>query len=313
MVTSDLRRVLAAVGIALIGTYIVTVASIALPVRLLQPDWINRICNLLVDASSFPLIGGVFLLIAAEAFSREKDRADNKLELPLITSLRRVYLVMALVVFVVIPLQAWSGVNSLRQAIQIQQSQLTPMVRALELIRLAPTPDALLGVIRSIPGAQNTGTGQFVDPLPKVKEQLITQIAPQIKARQQQLDDQVKELWQQGILRWIKQGLFASFSFLGFAAIGRPGPGQPTLLQSLSGIARIFKTTSSSDLTPRRSGLLSRWKKSLSLWQRDRAIVKQKREAQRREKTVAEKARKSSRARQSPQSSSRVSSSGRRK
>jgi hypothetical protein len=84
--------------------------------------------------------------------------------------------------------------------------------------------------LNSIPGAPNL-RGEIKEPLPKVRQQLIAQIEPQLRARQNQFSEINGQRWQQGILLWVKHGLMAAFSALGFAAIGRWAPNQPTLLR----------------------------------------------------------------------------------
>jgi hypothetical protein len=228
--SSDLRRVLNAAAVALLGIFAVSMAAVAMPLQLLQPAWIARICSAILGGVSFPLVALVFLLLAAEKAPRGEGREDEFSEPAFLTSLRRLALFVAIGFALMIPLQAWAGVRVLQEARNNDKEQLKPYSRALDLIRIAETSDAMLFALQSIPGAPQNLGGELKDPLPKVRQQLIAQIEPQLKARQNQLNAINGQRWQKGILRWVKDGLMAAFSALGFAAIGRWAPTQPTLL-----------------------------------------------------------------------------------
>jgi len=231
--SSDLRRILTASAIALLGIFVVTIVALALPLQLLQPAWIQRTCSAILGGVSFPLVAVVLLVLAAEPAPGEGGRPAKIEEPPYITSCRRLAFAAAIGFALMIPLQTWAGVKVLQQVMTNDKEQLKAYTRALDLIRIAETPDALIFALQSIPGVPPSLDGQLKDPLPKVRQQLITQIEPQIKARQTQLAQINGERWQQGILRWVKEGLIAAFSALGFAAVGRLSPTKPTLLNGI--------------------------------------------------------------------------------
>jgi hypothetical protein len=230
VLSSDLRRVLCAAACALLGIFAVSIVALALPLQLLQPSWIERMCAAVLGGVSFPLVALVFLVMVAEGTPGDKDVSGLKNEAAFITSLRRLALFVAIGFALMIPLQTWAGVEVVQQAMRNDKEQLKPFTRALDLIRIAETPDAMLFALRSIPGAPSNLSGELSDPLSKVRQQLIAQIEPQLKARQNQLKDVNRQRWKQGILRWVKDGFIAAFSAFGFAAIGRMGPLKPTLL-----------------------------------------------------------------------------------
>lgn len=226
----DLRRILIAASIALIGIFVVTVVTQALPLQLLRPEWIQRICATIIGGVSFPLIAMVFLLLSVEGTEDLNRAGPSAPEPPLITNLRRFSWVVALGFVLMIPLQTWAGVRVLRAEIRSEQQQLVPYQRALSLIRLAQTPDALIFAISSVPGAPPNLSGAPRDPLPEVKQKLISQIEPQIKARQNQMNAVNAARWQQAILGWVKQAFNAAFCAFAFGAIGRLGPTRESLV-----------------------------------------------------------------------------------
>lgn len=226
----DLRRILTAASIALIGIFVVTVVAQALPLQLLRPEWIQRTCASIIGGVSFPLIAMVFLLLSVEG-TNDLNRAGPPAPEPrLITNLRILSWVVALGFVLMIPLQTWAGVKVLQAQIGAERQQLLPYQRALALIRLAETPDAVMFAISTLPGVPPDLAGAPRDPLPQVKQKLISQIEPQIKARQSQLNALNAERWQQAILTWVKQAFNAVFCAFAFGAIGRLGPTRESLV-----------------------------------------------------------------------------------
>ena len=95
-----------------------------------------------------------------------------------------------------------------------------PYVRALSDIRSANTQEALIRALASFPGSPSDLGGNLEQPLAQVRAQLIHQIEPQLNVRQNQLDLAQGRLWQEGVLRWLKDALVSFFSAVAFAAIG---------------------------------------------------------------------------------------------
>lgn len=231
----DLRRILTASAIALFGIFAVTVVAQALPIQLLRPEWIKRVCGVVLGGVSFPLIGMVLVLLASEAEqnSRDKDRAVPAPERPVVTNLRRLSWVVAIGFVLMIPLQTWASLKEFQQVMRTDRQQLVPYEKALGLLRLAETNEALLYAISTIPGAPPNLSGTTKDPLPVVRQNLINEIEPQVKARQNELKDLNNKRWQLNIVLWVKGGLNAAFCALAFGAIGRLGPTQETLASGL--------------------------------------------------------------------------------
>jgi hypothetical protein len=216
--------VLSWVAVALLGIYAVTVLAAALPVQVLQPAWIERVCGSLRGGVSFPLIALVLFVLA-------DCNDDSPLESRQLTVIRRWACFVALGFLLMIPLQTWAGVQVLQQSNAKARAQLRPYNQSLASIRKANSEEALLRALAKIPGSPANLGGTLKEPVPQVRAQLILQLEPQVKARQNQLDALQGSLWQEGLLRWFKDGLVALFSAIGFAAIGRSAADRPTLLQ----------------------------------------------------------------------------------
>jgi len=224
----DLADPLKWIGLALLGTYVATVVAAALPIKLLDPIWINRICGSLRGGVSFPLEGMALIMIGAYLQRTGKEP-------PMVTDLRRLCSLVALGFVLMIPLQSWAGQKLTDLAVQNQQARIEPGQKALKAVYAATNAEELLNAIRILPGAPPNIGGRFDEPVPKVRERLISEIEPQLLKQKEQLNQVTGEIRRDSFMNLIKDGFVALFSALAFAAIGRSKPYKPTLLQSLFG------------------------------------------------------------------------------
>ena len=119
----DLADPLKWIGLALLGTYVATVIAAALPVKLLDPTWINRICGSLRGGVSFPLEGMALIMIGAYLQRTGKEP-------PMVTDFRRLCSLVALGFVLMIPLQSWAGQKLTDLAVQNQQARIEPAQKA---------------------------------------------------------------------------------------------------------------------------------------------------------------------------------------
>lgn len=168
---SEPRDALVSVAYALLGIYAVTVIAAALPLQLLQPAWIERVCGSLRGGVSFPLIALVFLVMAQSPRTRDVEPASS-------IRLRRLSSAVALGFVLMVPLQTWAGVQVVRLNLRAERQQLLPISRGLERIRLAESEEALLGALASLPGAPPNLSGSLREPLAVVRQRLIAEIEP---------------------------------------------------------------------------------------------------------------------------------------
>jgi hypothetical protein len=227
----DLADPLKWIGIGLLGTYVVTVVAATLPVKLLDPIWINRICGSIRGGVSFPLEAMALIMLGAYLQRTGKEP-------PMVTDFRRLCSWVALGFVLMIPLQSWAGQKLTDLAVQNQQARIEPAQRALKAVYAATNAEELLNAIRIIPGAPPNISGRFEEPVPKIRERLISEIEPQVDQQKEQLNQVTGEIRRDSFINLIKDGFVALFSALAFAAIGRSKPYKPTLLQSLFGSSR---------------------------------------------------------------------------
>ena len=227
----DLADPLKWIGIGLLGTYVATVIAAALPVKLLDPIWINRICGSIRGGVSFPLEAMALIMLGAYLQRTGKEP-------PMVTDFRRLCSLVALGFVLMIPLQSWAGQKLTDLAVQNQQARIEPAQRALKAVYAATNAEELLNAIRIIPGAPPNISGRFEEPVPKIRERLISEIEPQVRQQKEQLKLVTGEIRRDSFINLIKDGFVALFSALAFAAIGRSKPYKPTLLQSLLGSSR---------------------------------------------------------------------------
>jgi len=224
----DLADPLKWIGIAFLATYVTSVIAAALPVKLLDPVWINRLCGSIRGGVSFPLEAMALILIGAYL-----QRTAN--EPRMVTDLRRLCSWVAVGFVLMIPLQSWTGQKVIDLAIQNQQAKIQPSDRALRAVYAASNAEQLLEAISLIPGAPPNVGGRFELPMPKVRERLISEIEPQVLKQKEQLKQVSGDIRREGLVGLVKDGIVALFSALAFAAIGRSNPYRLSMLQKLVG------------------------------------------------------------------------------
>ncbi len=222
----DLAEPLKWVGFALLGIYAAAVGAAALPVRLLDPAWINSVCSSIRSGVLFPLLAMVLILISAYL-----ERTGN--EPPLITRLRRLCSLVTLGFVLMIPLQIWSGQKLIDLAIQNQQARVQPLDMALRALYATANADELQAAIRSIPGASPNISNRFDEPVRLIRDRLIAEIEPQLDKQKDQIKGVIGGIRRDSVIVLVKDTSQALFSALAFAALGRSKSNRPTLLQKL--------------------------------------------------------------------------------
>jgi len=129
-------------------------------------------------------------------------------------------------------------------AIEAQQARLAPAENALKAVYAATNGDQLLEAIRLIPGAPPNIGGRFDEPVPKVRERLISEIEPQVRQQKGQLKEVIDTIRRDSLIALVKDGVVALLSALAFAAIGRSRPYRRTLLSSLLGAPNASSSAS---------------------------------------------------------------------
>jgi hypothetical protein len=227
----DLEDPLKWIGIALLGIYLAGILQAILPIKILDPIWINRLCGSIRGGVSFPLEAMALIMIGAYLQRSGKEP-------PMVTNLRRLCSLVALGFVLMIPLQSWAGLKLIDLAVQNQQARIQPSERALKAVYAATSAEQLFDAIRLLPGAPPNIGGRLEEPAPKVRERLIAEIEPQVLQQKEQLKQVIGEIRRDSIFNLVKDGFVAMLSSLAFAAIGRSNPYRSSLLQRLVGPRR---------------------------------------------------------------------------
>ncbi|MDM7954539.1 MAG: hypothetical protein QUV07_15165 [Cyanobium sp. CZS 25K] len=233
--------------------YIVLVVSAAIPVRLLDYAWINRVTATLINGSSLPLLALLVLVLACILFP-EDEILQKRRQL-----FCRLATVATLGFLLLVPLNTYMGViqhlNDREQSRRLDDTarQLTTYRNAVASATSASTIQATLAQL----GAPTLDAAALALPLPELKARLRPSLdlaAAQIEERRQALAAAID--WKArltDLLRIVAASLALSF---GFAAFAQPTPQAPPLLDGFEqNLARF-----------RRRSLLRQWSRPDEDW-----------------------------------------------
>lgn len=150
--------ILQGIGLALIIVYAVTVTAVAVPVELLQPEWIEKVSGSLRGGASFPLVGAG-LMVMAELLDPGSWRLARR-----VGRIRGLALWAALGFVMLIPLQIAVGINLQYQQKHRGQGVVKEFSELFDDIRAAPDEASLKQAIARLPGAPPILPERFRDP-----------------------------------------------------------------------------------------------------------------------------------------------------
>jgi hypothetical protein len=238
-------------GIALLAYFLVDLTFQAWPVALLKPAWLDQMSGFLVGRSATPLIGALFIAAASEIDHRSTALAKRS------ASIRRLATWVAIGYLLLIPVQVYAGVKLLREQRQIATQQLSQDRRAMEAVQASTTVLQLRQAYEGIPGNKSPLPEPLPVPLDTVKGRLVEAMDARSKKAQYDFDQQMSTLWQRSLGLLFGNVLRMLILFVGFAALGRPSPSQPTLLTQMlnrplisHGMAGRFKPKDMSAVVP---------------------------------------------------------------
>lgn len=208
--------ILQGIGLALIIVYAVTVTSVSLPLAPLQPQWIERVGGSLRGGASFPLVGAG-LMVVAEMLDPGSWRLARR-----VGRIRRLAIWAALGFLMLIPLQSAAGVNVLVKQKRQDLAVVKTMEDVFEEIRLADDEVSLKQAIARVPGAPPTLPQHFRDPLPKVKEQLLGELNPQLQNLNQSFEIQQGKRWRTWTQGTLKDALVNLLFAMAFLVVAQP-------------------------------------------------------------------------------------------
>jgi hypothetical protein len=214
-------------GVALLAYFLVDLAFQAWPVALLKPLWLDQMSGYLVSRSTTPLVGALFVAAAAEIDHRSTVLRQRS-EL-----LRRLATWVAIGYLLLIPVQIYAGVKLLREQQQEATQLISQATRAIEAIQASSTDLQLRQAYDSIPGQKAPLPEQLPQPLSAMKARLLEAMDARSQKAQFEFDQRLSTLWQRSIELIFGNILRMLIFFVGFAALGRPSPRQPTILYRL--------------------------------------------------------------------------------
>lgn len=214
-------------GVALLAYFLVDLAFQAWPVALLKPAWLDQMSGFLVGRSATPLIGVLLIAAASEIDHRSTALAKRS------AHIRRLATWVAIGYLLLIPVQLYAGVKLLREQQQIATQQLTQARRAMEAIQASTTDLQLRRAYQGIPGEKAPLPDPLPLPLDTIKGRLVEAMDARSKKAQYDFDQKMSTLWQRSLGLLFGNVLRMLILFVGFAALGRPSPSQPTLLTQL--------------------------------------------------------------------------------
>ncbi|WP_323206805.1 hypothetical protein [Synechococcus sp. BA-132 BA5] len=220
---------------ALLAYFLVDLAFQAWPVALLKPLWLDQMGGFLMSRSTTPLLGVLFVAAASELDPSSTSLAKRA------ALLRRLATWVAIGYLLFIPVQIYAGVKLLNAQQQEAAQLLAQANRAMKAIETSNTEDDLRRAYEQIPGAKPPLPEQLPKPLSTLKGRLVEAMDARSKKAQYDFDQRLSTLWQRSLELLFGNILRMLIFFVGFAALGRPSPSQPTLLTRL--LNRNFKST----------------------------------------------------------------------
>ena len=212
----DLASALDRVAIALIAIYIVLLIAAVLPPHIKDPRWLTEILDALRGIAFLPLIGGVLILLA-----NQMDRQSNSISKHR-KWVRKYAPLAALGFLLLIPLQGLASYRVLSESRGEATQKISKLTRGLEIIRNAQDEGVLRAGINAV-GIKNLPPGKLIVPLPVVKEQILSQLAPQIMRLQNETNKSYNKALQNLLFQWLRDGALAFIYAFGFSGLTKPG------------------------------------------------------------------------------------------
>jgi hypothetical protein len=208
--------ILQGIGLALIIVYAVTVTAVAVPVELLQPQWIEKVSGSLRGGASFPLVGAG-LMVMAELLDPGSWRLARR-----VGRIRGLALWAALGFVMLIPLQIAVGINLQYQQKHRNQAVVKEFSELFTDIRVAPDEASLKQAIARLPGAPPILPERFRDPLPKVKQEVLDQLNPQLQDLNRRQELEQGQGWRSWSQATLKDSLVNALFAMAFLVVAQP-------------------------------------------------------------------------------------------
>ena len=217
----------------LILVFLAQVISTLFPIALLQPEWMLRVSGILRATASLAAIA-LALIMLANMLDKEVMPSSKHLKL-----FRRIATFAAIGFFLLIPLQTYATVVSIRSELQKGQDQLASLVSAGNLVKNAGNEQQLRDAIRAIPGAEEVAMRPLGADVQTIKKALLDKLRESTNNLQNQLDDSQIKILANTITPLIRDAVIALGYAIGFAGMGYNQLGKPTPLRLLLKAANL--------------------------------------------------------------------------
>jgi hypothetical protein len=217
---------------ALFLVFLAQVITSLFPFGLLQPQWMVRVSGTLRGTASLPLMATALLMLANMIDSEVMPSSDQ------LRLIRKISTFAAIGFLLLIPLQSYGAVGSIRGQVQEGQAQLDRLAKAANQVQKATSEQQLREAIRSIPGGEQLANRPLGADVQTIKTGLLGRIRPTLKRLENQLKDNQNKAFQNSLGPLIRDGFISLAYAIGFAGMGYSKSGSPTPLR------RILKTHS---------------------------------------------------------------------
>lgn len=225
--TSQAADIFQWVGYTLFFVFLAQVLPGLFPVALLQPQWMVRASAAIRGTATLPLLG-MALLILAYMIDKGVSPASNQLRV-----IRRLCTMAAIGFLLLIPLQSYGTVTSVRRQADESQGQVNKIVQTTNQIQKATNEVELRNAIRQLPGGEQLANRPFGADLQTIKTGLIARLGPTAKRLENQIKDRQNKVLQTLIIPLIRDGLICLAYALGYSSMGFRASGKATPLRSL--------------------------------------------------------------------------------
>lgn len=225
--SSQLADSLQWIAYALFIVFLAQVITSLFPIALIQPQWMVRVSATLRGTASLPLIGTALLMLANLLDEDVLPSGDQ------LRPIRRVATIAAIGFLLLIPLQSYGTITTIRNQVQEGQGQLKKLADAANQIQKATNEPELREAIRAIPGGEQLANRPLGADVQTIKTGLLTRLRPSVKRLENQLKQNQNEALQNTIGPLFRDGFIALAYAIGFASMGYSKSGQPTPLRRL--------------------------------------------------------------------------------
>lgn len=224
---SQLADSLQWVAFAIVLVFLVQVILALFPVALLQPQWMARVSGAIRGTASLAIIGAAMIMLANYIDSEVLPSSDR------LRLIQRICTAAAIGFLLLIPLQTYGTLMSIRNQVQEGQTQLNRLVSAANQLQNATNEEQLRTAILAIPGGERLANRPLGADVQTIKTGLGVRLRTSVKRLENQLKDNQTKALQSTIGPLIRDAIIVIAYAVGFAGMGYNAFGQPSPLRRL--------------------------------------------------------------------------------